>query len=462
MSTNAVSVNVTEQVDHHKHLEKRAVKGTTYIVIAYGLSTGLRLISSMVLSRLFMPSYFGLMAFTTTIVLGLYFLSHFGLEDGVIQHENGEETGFLFTAWTLQVLRGIALSIIAIPFAFPIAAIYHEHLLVLLIPALSSSCLIGSFASPSLLVMARQMGVARVSLLDLTTSLVQFVVTAIWALIHANIWALVGGRLVAEAVRTGLSYYVAPCKRPRFMLERNALKYLIRFGRWILLSTGLTFFALQSDRLILGRLISWRMLGIYGIAYTLSDVPRQIITQFSSRVGYPFIARFSKLPRPEFRAVLMGYRTYVLGLGALVLTLVITTGDRVIHFMYDQRYQQAAWMVVVLACGLWHTLMTATMTPVLLSIQKAYYHTLAMALYCLTLFVCLPVGFHMLGILGAVAAVAISDLPVYIVSAIALARENIALAWQDMRMTLLFLALLSLALLIRHSIGLPSPFHAIP
>jgi len=160
--------------------------------------------------------------------------------------------------------------------------------------------------------------------------------------------------------------------------------------------------------------------------------------------------------------MLIKYRSYVLGIGALLLTLVVTTGDIFIRFMYDERYHQASWMVVILACGLWHTLMAATMSPILFLIQKVHFYTLAMTFYCLTLLICLPVGFHFLGMLGAVIAVAISDLPVYIVSGIALARENISLVRQDIQMTLWFLSLLGVALLLRHSIGLPSLLLGIP
>ena len=102
------------------------------------------------------------------------------------------------------------------------------------------------------------------------------------------------------------------------------------------------------------------------------------------------------------------------------------------------------------------------MTPVLLSIQKAYYHTIAMVCYCATLFICLPLGFHFFGMLGAVIAVAISDLPVYVVSTIGMMREGLSLIRQDAKLTLLLLALLSLALLLRYAIGLPSPFASMP
>jgi len=462
MSATVVSVDNTSNNSTSRYLEKRALKGAKYVILAYGLSTGLRLVSSMVLSRLFMPAYFGLIALTSTIITGLYLISHIGLEDAIIQHTKGEEPRFLFTAWTVQVLRGVMLFLITIPLAFPVAAFYHERTLIFLLPLLGVTCITGSLSSPSLLVMARQMGVARISFLELLTSFAQFAATAIWALIHPDIWALVGGRIIGDIVAIIASYYVAPSARPRFMFDREAVKYFMQFGRWILLSTALAFFALQSDRLILGKLVSWQMLGIYGIAYTLSDMPRQVIMQLSRRVGNPFIARYSGLPRAEFRTALIGYRRYVLVLGALALTLVISTGDLFITHVYDHRYHQAAWMVVILACGLWHTLMAATIAPVLLAIQKVYYHTLAMAFYCLMLFICLPLGFHLFGIFGAVAAVAISDLPVYIVGSIAIVREKMSLVRQDVYMTLLFLGMLSLALLLRHTLGLPSPFYGMP
>jgi O-antigen/teichoic acid export membrane protein len=460
MSTELIPAEIVGlKTSHQKHLEKRALKGTGYVVVAYGLAMGLRLVNSMVLSHLLAPAYFGLMALTTTITVGLYLVSHLGLEDGVIQNSRGEERNFLFTAWTLQVIRGTALFLVTVPLAFPVAAFYREHLLLSLLPCLGFSCLIGAFSSPSLLILARQMGVARVTSLELFTSLVQFAATIIWALIRADVWALVGGKLIAEAARTIASYWIAPSSLPVFTLEPEALRYFLRFGRWILLSTALTFFAMQSDRLILGKLISWQMLGIYGIAYTVSDIPRQIIAQFSTRVGYPFIARFSELPRAQFRIILIKYRVYVLALGGLFLAAIISTGDQFIQHIYDRRYHQAAWMIATLGCGLWHTLMAATMTPVLLSIQKAYYHTIAMACYCLTLFVGLPLGFHLLGMSGAVIAVAISDLPVYVISSIGMMREGLSFFRQDMKLTFIFLAMLALALLIRHALGMPSPFH---
>ena len=59
--------------------------------------------------------------------------------------------------------------------------------------------------------------------------------------------------------------------------------------------------------------------------------------------------------REEYNAVLVKYRAPVLLAGAVLLTGTICTGDLFILHVYDKRYAGAAWMVAILAVGLWHT-----------------------------------------------------------------------------------------------------------
>lgn len=460
--TQATIIPSAEQAAAQQHLEKRALKGTSYVVLSYGLSSSLRLVSSVVLTRLFAPSYFGLMALMTTILVGLNLLTHVGLNDVVIQNARGEDPVFLKTTWTLQVIRGVILWIAAFAVAWPAAVFYHERLLLIVLPIFGFTCVISGFSSSSLLLLSRQMAVGRLSFLELLAQFVQFAVTAVWALIHRDIWALVGGRIVSELVRTLVSFWIGPRHNVGFAWDRETVRAVVHLGRWILLSTGLTFFAMQSDRLILGKLVSWRLLGIYGIAYSLSDIPRQVIAAFTMRVGYPFIARFSDRPRPDLRAILLKYRGRVLAVGALLLGFLIVSSDQVILHIYDNRYHQAAWMVVILCCGLWHTLMADTLSPVLLSVQRAHYQTFAMGAYCATLFISLPLGYHYFGMVGAVIAVAASDLPVYVINTIGMIREGLSVLRQDVKLTLLMASIVSVGLLLRYAIGIPSPFHLIP
>ena len=445
----------------HRRLEKQAIKGTVYIIAFYGISLALRMVSSVVLARLFSPEFFGVMTLLTTVLVGLNLFSHIGLGDSVIQSPRGDEPVFLNTAWTLLVLRGGGLWVMTVLLAWPVARFYHEPRMFALFPVLGFGCVISGFTSTSLLNLARHMGVGKTSLLDLVAQVVYFGVTLIWALFDPSLWALVGGRLVSELARTVISYFIIPELRPRFVLDKECLRSLLHFGKWILIGTALTFLATQSDRLILGKLISIEALGVYGVAFALSDMPRQIIAMFCSRVGYPFIARFAQQPRHEYRSIFLKYRLPVLAVGGLGLVFVVCTGDQLVLHLYDHRYHAAAWMVGVLALGLWHTMLYSTVAPAILALSKAHYNAAANLVYCISLFVLIPLGFHLFGMLGAVGAVAVGDLPVYFVVQYAAYRERLGTLLQDAWMTVAFIMTLICGLALRAALGFGQPFQGI-
>ena len=117
-------------------------------------------------------------------------------------------------------------------------------------------------------------------------------------------------------------------------------------------------------------------------------------------------------------------------------------------------------MVPILAVGLWHTLLYSTISPAILSLQKAHYNAFAYLVYCISLYILLPWGFHVMGMVGAVIAVAFSDLPVYFVNVYSASREGIATLNQDLLLTLSFLGSLAVALWARSWLGFGFPFPA--
>lgn len=447
--------------DAIQHLEKQALKGTYYIVIFYAFSLSLRLGSSVVLTHLFSPEYFGVMQLLTTVLVGLNLFSHIGLGDSVIQNPRGDEPIFLNTAWTLQTLRGAALWLMTVLLAWPVATFYREPRMLWLFPALGFGCVIAGFSSPSLLNLTRHMGVGKVALQELLSQAAQFVVTLVWALLQPSLWALVGGRMASEVVRTAFSYRLIPELRPSFTLDRECVRSILTFGKWIMLGSGLAFLAQQSDRLILGKLITFVALGVYGIAYSLSDLPRSIISLFTSRIGYPFIAKFAQRPREEYRDIVAKYRLPVLAVGGLMLIFIICLGDKFVLHVFDKRYHDASWMVCILAAGLWHTLLYNTSNQAILALSRPHYSATSNLVYCISLFILIPLGFHFYGIAGAVVAVAISDVPVYFVILHASYREKIGMFTQDLLMTGAFGAVLAASLLLRITLGFGNPFRGI-
>jgi O-antigen/teichoic acid export membrane protein len=461
MGLEAAKGQETAEVPIMKALEKKALRASVWSVLEYGSATGLRVVSSLVLTRLLAPAYFGEMTLVATLIVGINLLSDIGLGPSVIQSKRGDDPTFLNTAWTLQVIRGTALWLIALLIAWPMAAFYNNHHLLYLLPVLAFSNVISGFNSTNLLSLSRHMGVRRLFAIDGSMSVLSLVTTIIWALIWPSVWAIVGGQLVASAYRLVLSHIprIAPGIRNTFRWDRESLHSIVHFGKWILVGTAFFFFASQADRLILGKLITLTLLGVYGLAYQLSDLPRQVFLSLGSRVAYPFIAKIIHLPREEFRVRFLRYRLYSLAVGGGLLCLMITFGDLIITHLYDKRYHEAAWMIPILALGLWHTLLYTTTLPVLFSLGKAKYNAYGNAAYAIAVGIGVWAAYHFFQMPGAVIAVAAGDFPMYLVILIGATREGIRPLKQDLLMTLAFLGVLFCCLFARYTITGWHPIH---
>jgi len=436
-------------------LENTALRATIWTIVSYGSSQTLRLGNSYILTRLLVPAAFGQMTLVTTLIVGITLLSDIGLAPSIIQSPRGDDRNFLNTAWTLQAMRGTALWCVALMLAWPASRFYHDKSLLYVMPVLAIGMLVSGFNSTNLLTLSRHMGVRRLFAIEFSTQIVALVVTVGWAYRWPSVWALVGGNMVSNLYKLAISHYgpLVPGIRNRFEWHAESLKDIVHFGKWIVLGTAFYFLASSADRLYLGKVVTLSVLGVYGIAFQLSDVPRSVIGAFSQKVGYPFIAKIIHLPMQEFRAQYLRYRMYALLIGGLLLSSMVNWGGLLVFKLYKPAYADAAWMVPLLALGLWHTLLYQTTSPVLFSLGKSKYNAIGNAVYCATMLTAIPLGFHYFGLLGAVVAVAAGDFPLYLVFLFGAQREGVRPLKQDLQLTAAFLAMLGTGFVLRRAFG---------
>ena len=117
-------------------LKQLAKSAALWSFVGYSGSVGLRLVSNMVLTRLLFPGAYALMGLASIFINGLQMLTDVGVQTGIIQSKQGDDQAYLNTAWTVQVVRGFALCLIAVALGWPIARLYHEPSLIWLLPAI--------------------------------------------------------------------------------------------------------------------------------------------------------------------------------------------------------------------------------------------------------------------------------------------------------------------------------------
>ncbi|MEO1669811.1 MAG: oligosaccharide flippase family protein [Cyanobacteria bacterium J06631_2] len=427
-------------------LKKLALRGTVWTVAGYGTGQVLRFGSNLVLTRLLVPELFGLMALVQVFIQGLTLFSDIGIRPSIIRSDRGDEPVFLDTAWTIQVIRGLLLWLCCLIIALPVAYFYGDPRLRWLIPLVGLSTILLGFQATSIATLNRRLEMSKLALFELGTQLVSLAVLITWAWLSPTIWALVGGNLVSVGFKTLVSHCLLSERLNRFAWNRTVVDEITSFGRWILLSTAMMFLASQIDRILLGKIFSLQTLGIYLVAFTFADVPRQVSIKIGNQVIFPTFSQLLNLPRERLRAKIISKREQVVLALALFLSLLCCFGDQIILNLYDARYLDAAWMLPVLGLGLWPLLLCQTVNPILLSVGQPKYiawGNLSKFLYMLVAF---PLASSIWGTLGAVMAIALNDLPLYILVNYGLYREKLAVVVQDLRLTLyfcLFIALFS-------------------
>ncbi|KAM3114188.1 oligosaccharide flippase family protein [Phormidesmis sp. 146-33] len=442
-------------------LKKMAMRGVFWSVSVYGLSTIVRLGSSLIMTRLLFPELFGLMNLVFIFIVGLHLFSDVGSAPIIIRSERGDDPELLNNVWTIQVIRGVLLWLGCLVLAWPATQIYNEPRLIWLLPIVGISCVIGGFHSTSVFTLTRRMESGRWSRFELENQVLSTAILIALAWFNQSIWSLVIGALLSELIQVVRSHFLIPNYRNRLAWDWKLVKEMFSFGQWILLSTMLTFLAGQVDRLLSGRLLSWQFLGVYGVALAISDMPRNIIAVVSDKVIFPAVSQLIELPRETLRAKLLHNRKPVLAVLALGLAILVSFGDVPITIMYDKRYSDATWMLPLLAIGIWPNILFQTLYPILIAIGKPNYQTWGNLFKLIFTGVGILVGFSFLGVAGVIIAVALNDLPLYGVMAFGLQREGLSCLKQDLLMTGLFVGLLIGILALRYGLGFGLPIQGL-
>src|SRR6056297_3025523 len=196
---------------------------------------GLRLISNLILTRLLFPEAFGLMSLMQIFLYGLQTFSNIGINTMLIQHKKGGERQYLDTLWTLQIIRGWILWIMACAIAYPLSQIYDQPEILAILPVAALSLVINGFKTTKEIEANRELALGRVVMLSLLAQvfgLICMVGLAYWL---QSVWALVFGTLISAGVNVALLQLYLPGQNNRLRWHNAIVLETLRFGSFIFL-----------------------------------------------------------------------------------------------------------------------------------------------------------------------------------------------------------------------------------
>jgi len=391
-------------------LKQRVFNAGAWTLGGYALSQIIRFGSNLLMTRLLVPEMFGVIAIAVIVMVGLSMFSDVGLKQSIVQSKRGSDPHFLNTAWVTQILRSVLLWIFALGIAVmvfvaagagpvPTNSVYADPSLPYVIAVLSFTLAIGGWQSTKLYEASRNLSLGRITTIEVASQIVGLLCMIGWVIIDRTVWALVAGAIFSTISRTLLSHVLLPGTTNRWEWDKSASHEFFHFGKWIFISTILSFLVLHTDRLLLGGLVNATVLGVYVIAYLVFNSIEQMLTKIIGEVSFPAFSEVARERPSELRASYYRFHFFVAPLAYFCSGTLMMSGQALIGLLYDQRYEAAGWMLQILAAALLALPFgVATQCFMALGATRllSYVGTLRLA----TLLVLTPIGFHLFDLQG--------------------------------------------------------------
>jgi O-antigen/teichoic acid export membrane protein len=414
-------------------LRELVIKGSAWTLTGHGGVLLIRLVRSLVMTRLLYPEVYGLMTLVWAVLTGLQMLADTGIQTTIIRDPRGDDPDFLNTAFTANVFRGLLLWLVSCLLAYPLAAFYHQPMLARLLPVTGLTALIHGFTSTAMFTRRRHMDFRRLALLDVAMETVTFVVLVIWAYFSPNVWSLVAGAIAGQLFLVVAAHLYLPGIRNRFHWDRSAFDTFVGFGKWIYLSSAVYFLSTQSDRFVLGHYLDIGMLGVYGTATVLSSAVQAVVIRINSDVLFPAYSRVVPDGTARLRQVMLRARLAMDVCLVLPIAVMMILGTRIVSLLYDQRYHQAGWMLQILCVRLLIVASISNSESCLVALGHPKYSFAQNLCRAVAIFVGIPLGWSLAGVEGVIWAVALAELPPLIVMWTGVARHRLFSAAAELR-----------------------------
>jgi O-antigen/teichoic acid export membrane protein len=345
---------------------KTAISGT-WTVGARLVSRVIDLGTMLVLAHLLTPKDFGLVAIAMTIIYIMEAAFELPVSQALVRLDKTEPSHY-DTAFTLSLLRGLALSLIVCLSSWPFARFYADSRLLPLVCALSLAPAARGLVSPRLADFSRNLDFSPDFTMEFFGKLAAFATAILLAITVRSYWAIAAGTIVAPITATCISYVLAPY-RPHISLSK--LPAFSGFLGWITAAQVVGAFNWQTDRLLLGKLMSKSSLGLFTTANDTSSIP--VLALFSP-ILRPLLSAFSLLKKDPKRLG-KSYQNSAIAMVTLGLPILVAESllaYPAVRLMLGEKWMGAAPLLRLLALSLIPSLFAMPLAPLVMTFGRTH------------------------------------------------------------------------------------------
>lgn len=383
-------------------------RGASWTTFGFVISYAIRLLSTLILTRLLTPDVFGLMSLASVFMGALAMLSDIGTIPSVIRSARGDEKVFLDTAWTIQVVRGVWIGGLMLVIAWPVSRIYEEPQLFLVLCAVALIPVISGLNSIAVATCRRHMQLKKLTLLSMFAQIATTVANVAFAWWLESVWALILGSIAGVLFNLLMTYTWLPRYRPKISFDRSVMTEIITFGRWILLATLFTYLGGKGSTAVMGLHITVEILGLITIATTIAWALGDLVGRVLDQIAFPTMSRLHREGKSLNPPVDKVKKISLFVLLPCFL-LISFFSQPLIDLLYDPRYALAGSFLALLSLNGAIGIMSMPYQNAMLAAGNSRGHSIVMATDATARILLMLVGGTQFGVYGLLAGLGLGS-----------------------------------------------------
>ena len=327
---------------------QRARTAAGWQFLSRGLSTGLQMITSIVLARVLMPKDFGIVAMAMIVTGCAGVFSNLGLGQALVQRREITDEHLRSAFWGTLVM-GVLLCGVVVVIAPWVGAYFHEPRIVPVLRLTALTFVLSPFAVVPRSLLQRKLDFRTPLSAGLASSLACGAVGITMALLGYGYWSLVGARLVGELVST-VALCILTRYTPPLIPAVRGIRDLYSFGVGVTGSGLFNYLAGNADYFVVGRMLDAAALGLYTRAYTLIIMPIALVNASIAPVLFPAFSRLQDDPE-RLRKAYGRVLTVIALVGFPALALLGVSAPELIPAVIGDQWRGAIIPTQILVLG---------------------------------------------------------------------------------------------------------------
>ncbi|MCP2043995.1 O-antigen/teichoic acid export membrane protein [Pontibacter sp. HSC-36F09] len=351
-------------------MRRKVLSGLKWNTISVVATKSTDFLVMLILARLLVPEAYGIVGMAMLVVGILEVVSDMGLYNALIQKKEDELTEIRYSSalWFLLIVSLILVLCFFLFISQAGADFYEEPRLVPILNALSIYLFFNISSIIPRVILTRKLNFKSLVTITFLGTAISSVAAVIMALSGFGVWSLVTKYIAGSGVIL-VSYWVKVGWTPKLVFSKDVLIEMAGYSIYTQLNNILHFLRKNLDYLIIGKLVSSHLLGIYTLAFMLSLTLKSQLYSIFNKVFFPVYSKLQDDPEKIKMYYLQTMRMTAI-ITFPISVLFIGLAEEIILFFFGAKWLEAAAPLRILSVAAMIFAISGTPAEVLKGIGK--------------------------------------------------------------------------------------------